>query len=61
MNQPVVDGGIRGLIAAGLAGPVAAVVLLTGMPDVVNALLTPTCVMAGFLLGGVYDGYVRKP
>ena len=60
-NQPLIDGGVRGVIASGLGGIVSVVVLLSGAPPVVAALLTPTCLMVGFLAGGWYDGHIRKP
>lgn len=60
-QQKVADGGARaGIFGAGLGGIVAVVVLLTGAPAEVNALLIPTTSAIGFVLGGLYDGYVRK-
>jgi len=62
MQQPVIDGSARASIfGGGLGGIIAVIVLLTGAPAVVNALLIPTTAALGFFLGGVYDGYIRKP
>ena len=62
MEQPTQDGAARAAIfGGGLGGIVAVVVLLTGAPAEVNALLIPTTSAVGFVLGGIYDGYVRKP
>lgn len=60
-KQKVVDGTARaGIFGAGIGGIVAVVVLLTGAPAEVNALLIPTTTAIGFVLGGIYDGYFRK-
>lgn len=60
-QQKVADGGARASIfGGGLGGIVAVVVLLTGAPAEVNALLIPTTSALGFVLAGLYDGYIRK-
>lgn len=61
MNSPVQDATVRGLIAAALAG------ILTFLQVEFNlfseegaAALVPVVVFVAFLLGGLYDRYIRR-
>ena len=59
--QKAVDGGQRAAIfGGGFGGIIAVIVLLTGAPAEVNALLIPTTAALGFVAGGVYDAFIRK-
>jgi hypothetical protein len=58
-TQPVIDGGVRGMIASSLGGILSLIVLLSGLPEEVALLLMPTVLLLSFVLGGIYDAFAR--
>lgn len=59
-SQPVIDSGIRGMIAASLAGLVSFLGVKTDWLTTEDiGYLMPTIIFLSFILGGVYDAYIR--
>ena len=59
-QQPVIDGGIRGVIAGALTAILAFLQIEFDLISEEGALvLAPVITLAAFVIGGLYDRFVR--